>query len=290
MDFYSKFYKSEPIIESFKTFGGMPENDNNSSDRRSLVYVDATPRTIWHGDTWDEDFFNIPLNAPDILLPHKLYHVQPNAKFIVLLRNPTDRLVSDFKFYYRGSKSGETFHSKVVDAVSWWDKCISIRTRSTRACAYGKAPLGLPELGFEICMKNKTMTRDMRNYPYEFGDVCQSRYSWTQNAADRLRVSLYYHYIKDWLDTYPRENFLFIKFEDYIQQPAEYIDRHVLPFLGLPAYSSGLKLLVSNSSKTNKSRSKMVMLPETKIILDNFYNKSRLALSELLNDKRFLWN
>ena len=292
MDYYSKFYSGDPIVDSFASYGSVSsgETESDIDDFRGLVYGDGTPRTIWHGDTWHEDSSNKAQPEPITLLPHKLHHVNPNAKIIVSMRNPTDRLLSDFKFYYRGRQSPTVFHKKVVNAISWWNNCSQQMKGHLKACTYGRAPEGLQELGFELCIQNKTMSRKMRQYPYDTGLVCQSENGWTKNAADRLRVSMYDLFLKDWLNIFPLENFLFVKFEDYSNDPAKYVETYIFPFLGLPKFEAESKAVLTSTKVKNMSKKNMTLLPKTEKILNKFYQSTKIVLTKMLNDERFLWN
>ena len=79
------------------------------------IIIDGTPRTIWHGDHWQYDIVNKNLDIPQVLMPHKIHHLNPLSKIIVIMRDPTYRLISDYKFYVRAGRniSAEDFHDKV---------------------------------------------------------------------------------------------------------------------------------------------------------------------------------
>ena len=110
------------------------------------------------------------------------------------------------------------------------------------------------------------MSRKMREYPYDIGLVCQSENGWTKNAADRLGVSMYDLFPKDWLDIFPVKNFLFIKFEEYSKDPAKYVETYILPFLGLPKFEAEARAVCKSTKVKN-----MALLPMTQNILNNFY-------------------
>ena len=76
------FYSGDPIVNSFASYGSTSSGgaESDMDDFRDLLYGDGTPRTIWHGDAWHEDSSNKAQPEPITLLPHKLHHVNPNAK------------------------------------------------------------------------------------------------------------------------------------------------------------------------------------------------------------------
>ena len=284
LDFYTRLFNSETIVKSIVRYGSSYNNKRFLNNYGDLLYMDATPRTIWHGDTWHEDGINIDMPEPVALLPDKLHHVSPDIKIIVSMRNPTSRLFSDYIFY--NGQTALDFHNKVMAAIEWWKTCMIQNNEHQKLCAYGKAPNGSEELGFEECIRNKTASYVFLSEQHR---VCQTVNAWTKNAADRLRVGIYDIYLRDWLKVFDRHNFLFIKFEDYAKEPVEYIERYVLPFLGLPSYQNTSRQILQKSGISNKSGHRITMLPETKVLLDKFYAQTNRNLANLLQDDRFLW-
>ena len=83
------------------------------------IIADGTPRLIWDGDHWQYDVINQASHRPDVLIPHKIHHMTPDAKFIVIMREPASRLVSDYKFFSRTRKvDPRDFHDKVSSISS----------------------------------------------------------------------------------------------------------------------------------------------------------------------------
>jgi N-acetylgalactosamine 4-sulfate 6-O-sulfotransferase len=201
------------------------------------------------------------------------------------VRNPTSRLFSDYKFFAKGKHSSEDFHDKVVKSIGWWENCVS--KYPVDACAYGKAPLGLQEMGFEYCMRNKTFC----NLTHMNKMVCHNLFSWTLSAADRLRVSMYDLYVKKWLEVFPRENCLILKSEEYIADPINVLENQIIPFLGLSPFTEKEKIQLANAMLhvRNSTPKNIIMLPETKALLDKFYEQTQTGLYNLLKDDRFLW-
>ena len=63
---------------------------------------------------------------PNILHPaYIISKVQPGAKFVAILRNPTDRLYSDWEFFNK-AHDREKFHGLVVAALNDFNKCLSL--------------------------------------------------------------------------------------------------------------------------------------------------------------------
>ena len=69
--------------------------------------------------------------------------------------------------------------------------------------------------------------------------VIQNAFIWTKYVIItyiylqvRILNSMYYLFIKEWLDVFPREQFIFIKMEDYVKYKEETLNR-IFKFLGL---------------------------------------------------------
>lgn len=233
----------------------------------------------------------------------------------MLLRNPTDRLFSDYKYYYGGNQTAQDFHNKVVRSIEWWNRCIKIHP--LKACAYGQAPNGLPELSYMNCeQKNKTLPLlllqkmeqasaqnsqfDVKLKPELSESVIKCPLKIKQwedcgerTSANRLRVSMYDIYISTWLELFPKSSMLFIRNEDFSTNRTEVISNNVLPFLKLPPLSEAEKMLFeklqAGNIKGNITPNIIKMLLETRGILDRFYLKTKENLVRLLGDRKFMW-
>ena len=123
---------------------------------------------------------------------------------------------------------------------------------------------------------------------------CHNYYQWLNNSAARLRVGLYERFIREWLDVFPREQMLFIKFEEYVDNQFDIIQNQIFPFLGVPKLTlrraSELKNALEKSTGSNKTHKNLTVLPETEEILRNFYGPYNRELSKLLGDDKWLWD
>lgn len=255
-----------------------PNNINKNSDLdTSCPYLigDFSARTINHNKAWHLESENKNLIAPQILVSDKLHHINPDTKIIIMLRNPVSRLFSEYKFYkpeadvgYQGEElSPEDFHTRMVEAIHMWEMCLSYFEEKT--CAYGKQWANIKHI--------KT-----------------GRW-WDHDSLDRLAVSIYHIYLQDWLRVFPKENFLIIKMEEYSESPLIYLEKHVLPFLGLEAFKPEarryLQTLEDREFNFNKVKGQIPiqMLDETKRMLENFFEPHNKRLANILRDDKFLW-
>ncbi|XP_072051613.1 carbohydrate sulfotransferase 15-like [Amphiura filiformis] len=97
-------------------------------DNESLIFGDGSPSYIWENN-------ELPRNKNGELIflwADVIHAVMPGAKIILILRNPTDRTISDY-FYSGLHQSPTDFHRHVQVATKRFNKC-RLR-RSYRECA-----------------------------------------------------------------------------------------------------------------------------------------------------------
>ena len=188
-------------------------------------------------------------------LPHLFHEIIPSAKFIVILRNPTSRLYSEYWFHLpkNANLSGpKVFHELVEKQIQHFNEC-------------------------------------MRKY--DNGIVCMTQqvaFDWQNTTISRHHIiyGLYYINIRKWLAVFPKENFIFVRLEDLHDSPREVIGS-IWKFLGLPVNFSNTFDAISREEALHQAYPPI--LPETKIIVDNFYREYNMKLAELLNDDRYMW-
>nr|KAG5693862.1 hypothetical protein BaRGS_009918 [Batillaria attramentaria] len=108
----------------------------NTTDSRGFHYLitgDGTPMDFWDFRAWPLIPQNKGLKEPVVLTPHLMKHVYPDPKFIVILRDPVNRLYSDYVFLGYGL-SPEKFRIDVPRALDMMEKCLKINT--TRQCVF----------------------------------------------------------------------------------------------------------------------------------------------------------
>ncbi|XP_046546405.1 carbohydrate sulfotransferase 15-like [Haliotis rubra] len=90
---------------------------------------DGTPVDFYNFMRWKRIPQNAGLKEPVVLKPHLMKHVYKDPKFIIILRNPTERLYSDYIFLKHGD-SPQSFHKDVLRAIEIEEDCM--RNNSTR--------------------------------------------------------------------------------------------------------------------------------------------------------------
>ena len=55
------------------------------------VLVDGSAVTLWGPMQWSEEIDNMGKDEPEFINAHYIRHLQPDARFVVIVRNPTER-------------------------------------------------------------------------------------------------------------------------------------------------------------------------------------------------------
>lgn len=231
-----------------------------TKDSNDIITYDGSQSLLW-----DSNFFQYGQDY--CAMPAVLSRVQPNAKFIVVMRNPTTRLYShfqwSFKYRFGGVKNwpayvkqnaSDTFHSDVVSITNL----------------------------FKACLKSSSLFE------------CASAYKKSQSidqihASHRFYIGLYYVHIKKWLQFFPRKQFLFLRMEDMVANFSTAMAQ-IVDFLEL---NKGDSAEVENwMTKANAHvvlDEKYLMQNRTKALLDDIYGPYNQLLANLLDSEKYLW-
>ena len=233
--------------------------------------VDASGSTIFATSyplrTVEKDICVVPL-----LLSLTL----PKVKLMVIMRNPVDRLWSDFWYFCSREnwKTGsgkrnysvpehvlpvasEIFHNSTVAAIQDFVRCImSGHTQFHCTTLAGSFPG--PR------------------------DACKTI---------RLGLSMYYIHLVKWFSVFPHDQILPLKFEKLISEPSKTMER-VWQFLGVPGPEVAPIERNINENKwiiSSKYSEYFKMWPETRDLLREFFEPYNEALAELLDDQEYTW-
>ncbi|BFZ25491.1 hypothetical protein BsWGS_28530 [Bradybaena similaris] len=97
------------------------------------IVGDGSPCDGWDFRGWTRDPQNVGLSEPKVLAPQHMRHIMKEPKFIFLMREPTERLYSDYFFHNIGD-SPEKFAKDAARAVDMMNACM--RENTTRQCFY----------------------------------------------------------------------------------------------------------------------------------------------------------
>ncbi|KAK3589428.1 hypothetical protein CHS0354_020756 [Potamilus streckersoni] len=135
---YSDLIPLGDYIDIFDKVAFLMESHNSSRESRSrpfpLITGEASVSLFWDNPDW----YNYPENQhflePKYTNPDYIHHLLPDVKLILIVRNPSDRLYSDYLYFHEANKSAEDFHNSVVQTTNLYSNCS--RIRSVRECIY----------------------------------------------------------------------------------------------------------------------------------------------------------
>ncbi|XP_058487824.1 carbohydrate sulfotransferase 15-like isoform X2 [Solea solea] len=97
------------------------------------IAVDASPSLMWDNRARNVEKMRDGVE-PMVLIEDLIHKVQPGAKIIAIIRDPTERLYSSYLYTKESFLSKEHFHSLVERLVKLFQSCLS--EKSLRFCAY----------------------------------------------------------------------------------------------------------------------------------------------------------
>nr|XP_046258181.1 carbohydrate sulfotransferase 15-like [Scatophagus argus]XP_046258182.1 carbohydrate sulfotransferase 15-like [Scatophagus argus] len=228
---------------------------NSSGDHPSLQFTtgEASASTMWDNQFWSYLHPEETETEPPFLAQDFIHAVQPGAKIIIMLRDPVERLYSDYLYFKTVNKSAEDFHKKVVESVQLFQFCLS--ERSLRSCVYSSSLFNTMQV--------------------------------------RLTLGMYIVFLLDWLTVFHREQILVLRLEDYSANLKETIkkvfDFLSLGPLSEKAQAALTDVPMSNTRRV-QDRDLGPMLPATRDLLRKFHQPFNRKLAILLNNKAFLWS
>ncbi|XP_064646229.1 carbohydrate sulfotransferase 15-like [Lineus longissimus] len=187
---------------------------------------------------------------------HIMKMYTPDVRVIFMLRNPTDRMYSDY-LYIRGlgTRTAGDFNRRVLRGWFQYKRCFA--AKSVRDCIYNQ----------------------------------RNMFSSDRNQI-RLYQGMYIQYIYDWMQVFPRNQILVLRSEDLFSDGKKTLSK-VFDFLGVDKLNDeelGAILefpLVNRNDVVKKSAGPM--WKQTRDLLNKMYRPFNEALAEYMHDKRFLW-
>lgn len=259
--FKDGFQKSFPVEDYLDLFDLAAHkiqegiSGNSSGHHRGTLQVitgEASASTMWDNQAWSYLHDDREETDPPFLTQDFIHKVQPDAKIIIMLRDPVERLYSDYLYFKMANKSAEDFHQKVIESVQLFKSCLS--ARSLRSCVY-----------------NTSLSNAM---------------------PVRLNLGMYIVFLLDWLTVFHRDQILALRLEDYAANLTVTIQRvfdflSVGP-VSKQVEAALTKRPMSNTRRV-ADRSLGPMLPATRDLLREFHQPFNHKLASVLNNKAFLW-
>ena len=232
----------------------------NFLSKRVEGEVDAITYDGSQSTLWDSNFF---VHHQDYCaMPAVLSRVLPNAKFIVLMRNPVTRLYSHYLYSCTRSYG-----------------VLPKRMRQYAAANFHREVVADVE-HFRECLKKRSL--------YECVNDNRFRSNTCGGVGAKMTVGLYHVHLSKWLQFYQKKQFLFLRMEDISTDPHSLVTK-ITDFLGVAPVSPSQaeqwfskRVNVQNGGSTK-------MRKETRELLEQFYRPYNAMLAELTGDSRFKW-
>ncbi|XP_055955246.1 carbohydrate sulfotransferase 15 [Patella vulgata] len=220
------------------------------------VTGDCSGDVMWDNTRWQDLSGNENCTEPCLTNADYINHLNPSAKIIVALRDPIDRVYSDYlaqSVWLKYDPDNELFNKLVIEQIFQLEKCL-INNHTIRYCVYNR-------------------------------DIYHS------DSQVRVGIGLYAIHLEDWYRVFPKNQMHIIQFETFITDTENEMSR-IFKFLNLQNLgSSEMKYIMEPVFKNVRTRfaEGPDMWIETRKILTKFYEPYNILLSKLLYDKKYLW-
>ena len=222
-----------------------------SGKHSQIITGDASPMDLTGYRGWRHVPHNQGLAEPKVMTPHFMKHLYRGfvPKFFIQLREPVDRLFSDYVFQ-RGGKTPEQFHGHAITALAMIQDCE--KNHSRRWCYYSdelyqKLPTRIHWSCYSVYIADWFSV-----YPREAFHV--SRIDDLQHDMAGVMTSVF-HFMG----------------------------------VGQPSADVMAEMLKGPRQHTTKAKVGLTVLPKTRLALKDYVDRCNRETAALLNDDRFLW-
>ncbi|CAG2205304.1 CHST15 [Mytilus edulis] len=208
------------------------------------------PMDIWYPFDWTLIPQNNPTSEePVYITPNLIYHLNPNIRLILVIRDPAERLYSHYLHKNLGINihpSAKEFHEDVQQAVSTFANCTN--SKSLRACLYD------------------TVLYKRLRAPISSGFY-----------------STFLMFLRDWLKVFDKNQVMVIRNEDYRHNIAGTLKK-VFKFLNLDEVGPYVLEKMACRELEYKTNYRSPMMNETRSLLETFYYDSQRDMDSLLGE------
>ena len=264
-------YRDLEVLLYLFHFSSASNHIKFSSQQHPKITVDASASTVFASA---KRLVNAEMDM--CMIPVILSKVMPDTKLVFIVRNPTERLWSDYWYFCSRNKwMDKSGHITVPDSA--FEKSAEIFHNHSLSVVQE----------FLDCVRSGVSEFECTTLAYsDTGEIHACK-------KTRLGISLYYYHAVKWLSVFGREQLMFVRMEDLSNDPYTVVSS-VWSFMGLtPIPKSHFKTNVkTNANKwiiSQKNKDQFKMWPETRQLLDTFFAPYNKLLAELLNDDRYLW-
>lgn len=232
--------------------GNTTTDPGRAPSQPDIIIGEASASTMWDNNAWAYFYENSTQREPPFLIQDFMHALQPDARFIVMLRDPVERLYSDYLYFGISNKSVEDFHDRVSESLQLFHGCLS-------------------ESNIHSCVYNITVNQAM---------------------PVRLHVGLYIVFLMDWLSVFSPEQLLVLRLEDHASNTKFTMSQvFQFLRLGPLSQQLESDITRNPASNTRRPADKSLgpMLPITKDLLRRFYRPFNQKLAKVLRNDSFLW-
>ena len=207
-----------------------------------------------------DDWKNLPPGFQEYLVPHLLHALLPSARFVLLVRDPIDRLYSDYYYFYKehdigrssGRPSPESFHFDCLEKVQQLSDCFEEHS------------------SFGLCLWTPS-------YRYYNDDAC------------RVELSLYILFLRVWMESsgYSASQFHIRPTSPGDNSATKW--KSLLEFLDITSTPDAVNKMLSFPQTLHSSSQHPPMLNKTRALLRDFFQPFNQALAAYLNNTEFLF-
>ncbi|XP_067671765.1 carbohydrate sulfotransferase 15-like [Haliotis asinina] len=246
----------ETYLNLLQTSSAYIQSTQREGEVSQCVIGDATPTHFSTHGFWDMLPGNEGCAEPRVTDADVIHHVNPRAKLLLILRNPTTRLYSQY-FYknhiYERRVSKQDFHDMVVREIAKFQNCLT--SQSLRGCCYNYS---------------------LSHYLTAYVD---------------LRGSIYHVFLADWMAKFPEDQVHVVKFEDFVENEKEHLT-DIFKFLDLSNLSDEKLESITTMKALNQGVYRADigdMMNSTRVLLDTFYKPYNEKLAKFLKNEKWNW-
>ena len=233
------WFSKSANLQSFPVYLQLWRSAQHIYFNNTLAY-EASASTIWY-----RGYRNPRLR--NMLLPEALHYLLPDLKMLILVRDPTERAWSEYKFMHTllpvPNASAGGFHDGVVQSLALWKRCRE--TKPVSVCVYD---VGLSEL------------------------------------LPRLPISMYAVFIEHFLRFFPAHQFMVVSLEWFAAEPRKVMEA-VFRFAGLPVPGEPLmtNIIAAKALNENVGMKSLVPHEKTMALLRDFYRPFNTRFKQLMH-------
>ncbi|KAL8608948.1 hypothetical protein ACOMHN_060625 [Nucella lapillus] len=241
--------------EKYQTETDTIMQEINQYKSSSKIYGDSSNTYFSSPTGWERLSGNENCDEPRITLASHLRRLRVKGLVIVVMPHPTRRLLAEYRQIVKGKVNPTQFHDQVVQGINIYKTCFA--KYSMRQCAYD--------------------------------------HTLTDTVKLSIHEGFYSLFMEDWIRIFPPEQFLIIRFEDYVSNLVTSLEA-IYDFLDIPQIEP-TELAIAADPTTKefrdlvKAHNPSGFLPETITLLNNFYQPFLRRLGEIMgNSVKFTWS